>query len=66
MLVTPNFLFADARELVSATAPELSRPLRRLLQPDVAATAFSVSLQDPDRVSWRQCFHRVAASVRRR
>ncbi len=50
ILVTPNFLFADGRELVGASAPELARPLRRLMQPDVAAAVMSVNLHDPDRV----------------
>jgi hypothetical protein len=36
-LITPNFLFADGRALLKSSAPELVRPLKRVLQPDVAA-----------------------------
>ncbi len=49
-LITPNFLFADGRELIKAVAPELSDPLRQLLQPDVSAALVSLNLQTPDRV----------------
>ena len=34
---TPNFLFADGREMLNASAPELIDPLRRFMQPDVNA-----------------------------
>lgn len=49
-LVTPNFLFADGRELLRSGAPEFVRPLQRFLQPDVAAALFSVQFADAERV----------------
>ena len=42
-LVTPNFLFADGRELIAATAPELTRPLKRLLITDFAGVLVSLT-----------------------
>ena len=50
VLFTPNFLFADGRELLGSSVPELVRPLRRLMQPDVATALISISLHDRDRV----------------
>lgn len=50
ILITPNFLFADGRQLLAAAAPELSNPLRRFMQPDVAAAVLSVSFAGSERV----------------
>ncbi len=36
LLITPNFLFADARAMLLSTAPELADPLKAVLIPDVA------------------------------
>ena len=36
LLVTPNFLFADGRSLLQSTAPELVKPLKSALIPDVS------------------------------
>lgn len=49
-LVTPNFLFADGRQMLQATAPELIDPLRRLMQPDVAIALITIDLFGQDRV----------------
>lgn len=45
-LVTPNFLFADGREMLAVSAPELRSPLKQWLIPDV--TAFSLTLSAND------------------
>ncbi len=50
VLVTPNFLFADGRQLLQSSAPELIAPLKRLMQPDVAVSLVSIDLFDQDRV----------------
>jgi hypothetical protein len=49
-LVTPNFLFADGRQVLQSTAPELIDPLKRLMQPDVAIALISIDLFGQDRV----------------
>ncbi|MCH5377546.1 MAG: serine/threonine protein kinase, partial [Planctomycetes bacterium] len=50
VLFTPNFLFADGRALLTAAAPESITPLKRLMQPDVAAALVTVNLSDQDLV----------------
>ncbi|QEG01217.1 Serine/threonine-protein kinase PknK [Stieleria maiorica] len=45
-LVTPNFLFADGRQMLDASLPEFTRPLKRWLIPDVAAFSLSASAGD--------------------
>ncbi|MDV6031165.1 MAG: hypothetical protein F9B45_13885 [Phycisphaera sp. RhM] len=45
-LVTPNFLFADGREMLASSLPELRAPLKRWLIPDVAAFSLSASATD--------------------
>ncbi|QDV42082.1 Serine/threonine-protein kinase PknB [Stieleria neptunia] len=45
-LVTPNFLFADGREMLASSLPEFRDPLKRWLIPDVAAFSFAASAQD--------------------
>jgi serine/threonine protein kinase len=45
-LVTPNFLFADGRELLATAAPELTRPLKRLLITDFAGVLVSLTAND--------------------
>jgi serine/threonine protein kinase len=49
VLVTPNFLFADGRELLKSAAPELIAPLKSLLVPDAAGALFLADQSD-DRV----------------
>lgn len=49
-LITPNFLFADGRALVKTLSPELTDPLKRLLQPDVSAAIVTLNYRAPDRV----------------
>jgi serine/threonine protein kinase len=44
VLTTPNFLFADGRSLLQSSAPELVRPLKRVLIPDVAGTVMTAHL----------------------
>ncbi|TWU08047.1 serine/threonine protein kinase [Stieleria varia] len=41
VLVTPNFLFADGREMLRSTVPSLVQPLKRVLIPDVAGMTLS-------------------------
>lgn len=45
-LITPNFLFADGREMLTSTVPEFRAPLKRWLIPNVAAVSFSAKVQD--------------------
>ncbi|PAY21058.1 hypothetical protein CKO51_03210 [Rhodopirellula sp. SM50] len=45
-LVTPNFLFADGREMLASSLPEFRAPLKRWLIPDVAAFSLSASAKD--------------------
>ncbi|MCS7470310.1 hypothetical protein NZK35_26985 [Stieleria sp. ICT_E10.1] len=45
-LVTPNFLFADGREMLASSLPEFRSPLKRWLIPDVAAFSLSASAKD--------------------
>ncbi len=47
-LITPNFLFADGREMLLTTAPELVAPLRAVLIPDVAALLVSAKSVQQD------------------
>jgi hypothetical protein len=49
LLIAPNFLFADGREMLRSLAPELVPPLRSLLQPDVAG-ALLIAHADDERV----------------
>lgn len=44
MLVTPNFLFADARALLTTAAPELVPSLKTVLIPDVAGALVTADL----------------------
>ena len=37
LLITPNFLFADGREMLISAAPEMIAPLKSVLIPDVSA-----------------------------
>jgi hypothetical protein len=46
VLITPNFLFADGRELLNSSVPELVAPLRSVLQPDVAAALVTMDWND--------------------
>ncbi|MEM6469782.1 MAG: hypothetical protein AAF802_09545 [Planctomycetota bacterium] len=48
VLVTPNFLFADGRRLVTDTLPELTESLKRWLIPDVAAFSINTAFE-PER-----------------
>ncbi len=48
-LINPNFLFADGRELLQSTAPELIAPLKSMLQPDVAVASVTAQI-DGDRL----------------
>ena len=43
-LVTPNFLFADGREMLSSVVPEFVDPLKAVLIPDVAGALFTVDI----------------------
>ncbi|MDG2223773.1 MAG: hypothetical protein P8L85_20510 [Rubripirellula sp.] len=43
-LITPNFLFADGREMLSSVVPELVNPLKTVLIPDVAGALFTVDI----------------------
>ncbi|MCA9135990.1 MAG: hypothetical protein KDB00_04505 [Planctomycetales bacterium] len=45
-LVTPNFLFADGREMISSTVPEFRSQLKQWLIPDVAAFTLSATVKD--------------------
>ena len=45
-LITPNFLFADGRELLNAAVPEFEEPAKRWLIPDVGALAVSVAVEE--------------------
>lgn len=46
VLVTPNFLFADGRSLLQSSAPELVRPLKSVLIPDVAGALVTAHVVD--------------------
>ncbi|MEO1614231.1 MAG: protein kinase [Planctomycetota bacterium] len=46
ILITPNFLFADAREVLAGSLPELTTPLKQWLIPDVAAMLISADVED--------------------
>ncbi|MEL6110056.1 MAG: hypothetical protein AAFU85_28930, partial [Planctomycetota bacterium] len=43
ILMTPNFLFADGRELLRSAAPEFQEPAKRWLIPDVGAVTFAAT-----------------------
>lgn len=43
VLATPNFVVADARQVIASTAPELVRPLRSLLIPDTAGVLLTAT-----------------------
>ena len=45
-MVTPNFLFADGREMVLATVPQFQAAMKRWLIPDVAAVSLSFNIDD--------------------
>lgn len=47
VLFTPNFLFADGRQLLASAAPELIPSLKRFTQPDISAGMVSVKFCDP-------------------
>ena len=56
VLMNSNFLFADGRELLTKSAPELVRPLRRLLIPKSSAVLLMVNAQrngSPTYAEWR-------------
>ncbi|MDA8744961.1 hypothetical protein N9N28_10050 [Rubripirellula amarantea] len=44
VLMNSNFLFADGRELLAKSMPELSKPLRRLLIPNTSAALVMVDV----------------------
>ena len=44
VLFTPNFLFADGRELLSMSAPEFIDPLKQFMQPDINAALVAMQL----------------------
>ncbi len=46
VLVTPNFLFADARALLPSVAPELVRPLKSMIMPSAAGALFTADIAD--------------------
>ncbi|WP_442508019.1 protein kinase domain-containing protein [Novipirellula sp. SH528] len=46
VIATPNFLFADARNLLDMGAPRLVSPLKTFLIPDVAAAMFLADFDD--------------------
>ena len=46
-LITPNFLFADGRELLRSSVPELTQPLKSVIQPDVAAALVTMHTDGP-------------------
>jgi len=48
VLVTPNFLFADGRQMLERAAPELVDPLKRFLIPDVTSAQVSVTIDQDD------------------
>ena len=50
VLYTPNFLFADGREMLNVSAPQLVGPLKRFLQPDVNAGIISVRFNEDQTV----------------
>ena len=45
-LISPNFLFADGREMLASTAPEFSGPLKSALQPDVASMLLALDIDN--------------------
>ncbi|MCO8124526.1 hypothetical protein NHH03_22495 [Stieleria sp. TO1_6] len=45
-LMTPNFLFADGREMLAAAVPEFRAPLKQWLIPDVAAVSLTATARD--------------------
>lgn len=45
-LISPNFLFADGREMLASTAPEFSGPLKSALQPDVASMLVTLDIEN--------------------
>ena len=47
LLITPNFLFADGRSLLQSSAPELVRPLKSVLIPDVAGAIVTAHVGGP-------------------
>ncbi|MCH1496072.1 MAG: hypothetical protein L7U72_12645 [Rubripirellula sp.] len=50
VLLTPNFLFADGRELLTVSAPEFVDPLRRFMQPDINAALVTMKFNADDSV----------------
>ena len=50
VLLTPNFLFADGRELLTVSAPEFVDPLKRFMQPDINAALVTMKLNADDSV----------------
>jgi hypothetical protein len=46
VLITPNFLFADSRQLLSVVVPELVGPLKAVLIPDVAGALVVADVVD--------------------
>ena len=56
VLFTPNFLFADGREMLRVSAPELIKPLKRFLQPDINAGLITVRFNNDQTVFYETRF----------
>lgn len=46
VLMTPNFLFADGREMIAASVPEFRDPLNRWLIPNASGLSLSADVSD--------------------
>jgi len=46
VLATPNFLFADGRELLATSVPQIVEPLKGLLIPDVSGALLTATIAD--------------------
>lgn len=46
VMATPNFLFADGRELLATSLPQIVKPLRSLLIPDVSGALLTATVAD--------------------
>lgn len=56
VLFAPNFLFADGRELLATSAPELVKPLKDFLQPDVNTGLITVRFNSDQTVFFETRF----------
>ena len=45
-MITPNFLFADGRQMLLTSAPQLAEPLKKMLIPEVASLLVSATTSD--------------------